>query len=540
MPSTETLSYPWQSRAVYVAELDAEGLVLRANRALADALNAPPEGVPIEDLITREQRPSLQRLLDGADEEWQQATFGFLGDHSEVVQDRCVWLRRLPGGTLELVAEPAWGEYIRLVEQVLQLNDDLIDTQRNLARGQRDLQRAQDQANRAAHRVGQLEAIVLAALTPQGFDESLSALLAIAQEILPGDRAEILLLDDAGDRLETRARSGSDPPAQPPGHSKLAAGPLGEVAASGVSLVVDDVALIAAGSPGGRSGSLIAAPLRTDGQVIGVLAASAPIRRSFSEEDLRLLEAVAERVGLAIGQARVRQREQRLAETLARTLLPQEMPQVPGLRIATAYRALATNVGGDFYDAVLLPSGNIGVAIGDVTGKGLRAAATMGRLRSALHAYALDCESPAEVLRRLDRLARADRVMATAIYLVLDPVGGRVELSSAGHLPPLLIGGGTGGYLDIGQALSPPLGLGVERRREMVMELGAGEGMVLYTDGLVEGNRDLDSGLGELQSAAGTNGFHDLQGLCDGLIASLAAGGRYRDDVAVLALQRAG
>jgi phosphoserine phosphatase RsbU/P len=316
-------------------------------------------------------------------------------------------------------------------------------------------------------------------------------------------------------------------------------GVLGTVAATGTStLVADERAALQFGG-GVTEGSLIAVPLRLEGEVIGVLAAGAAASDCFSEQDLRLLELVGERLALAIGQAELREREQRLAETLQRTMLPQSLPAVPGVQLAARYVPQAASVGGDFYDAVALPSGALGVAIGDVTGKGLRAAAAMGRLRSALHAYALDRTRPADVLHRLGRLAEVDGAMATALYLVLDPRSGGMELASAGHLPPLRISSGGAEFLPIGDALSPPLGWSVAARRQTWHQLTAGSTLVLYTDGLVERTHDLDDGMSRLAGAAATASEGSVDELCEHLVATLAPQGRYHDDVAVLALRLA-
>ena len=129
---------------------------------------------------------------------------------------------------------------------------------------------------------------------------------------------------------------------------------------------------------------------------------------------------IGERIALAIGQAGLRVREQRLAETLQRSLLPQQLPAVPGFDVAARYDAHTAQVGGDFYDVLALDGGRIGVAIGDVTGKGLRAAAAMGRMRGGLHAYAIEDSPPAEVMGRLGRLAEAGDELATAQYVVID------------------------------------------------------------------------------------------------------------------------
>ncbi|HET8978071.1 MAG TPA: GAF domain-containing SpoIIE family protein phosphatase, partial [Solirubrobacteraceae bacterium] len=274
------------------------------------------------------------------------------------------------------------------------------------------------------------------------------------------------------------------------------------------------------------------------GEIIGVLSVSAHRTGSFSEPDRRLLEVVGERVALAIGQVQLRDREQRLAETVQRTLLPQTLPDLPGVTLRARYLPHSAGVGGDFYDAIRLPGGRVGVAIGDITGKGLRAAATMGRLRSALHAYALDASRPADVLNRLGRFAQVDGAMATALYLVLDPATGWMELASAGHLPPLGIGAGETAFIDVRAALSPPLGWAAERHAQLRLRLPPGRGLLLYTDGLVELTHNLDEGMRRLAGAADAAPAGSLDAFCDHLLGVVAGDDRYHDDVAMLVLRR--
>jgi serine phosphatase RsbU (regulator of sigma subunit) len=266
------------------------------------------------------------------------------------------------------------------------------------------------------------------------------------------------------------------------------------------------------------------------------VSAAAP--RAFADDDLRLLELVGERVALAIGQAQLRDREHRLAETLQRSMLPQRLPSLDGIELAARYLPRATSVGGDFYDAMRLEGGALGLAIGDVTGKGLRAAAAMGQMRTALHAYALEDASPAAVLERLDRLAVADAAFATAMFLVLDPGSGRLELASAGHPPPVLLDRTGARLLDVSAGLSPPLGVAAPRDAELRLVLEPGSTLLLYTDGLVERTHDIQAGLDGLLDAAHGRAREDLDALCDGLLAEMAPDGRYRDDVALVAVRR--
>ena len=214
-------------------------------------------------------------------------------------------------------------------------------------------------------------------------------------------------------------------------------------------------------------------------------------------------------------------------------------PDVPGVAVAARYIARTASVGGDFYDVLALRDGRVGVAIADITGKGLRAAATMGRLGGALHAYALDSPDPSDVLTRVGRLAEVDGALATALYAVLDPATGTIDLASAGHLPPLSVHPETGPkYLSMDDGLSPLLGLPVESRGQSRRSLSVGSTLVMFTDGLVELTHNIDEGLEGLAAAATEAATWPVEELCDHLLARLAPAGRYRDDVAVLAVRR--
>ncbi|HJP65100.1 MAG TPA: SpoIIE family protein phosphatase, partial [Actinomycetota bacterium] len=243
-----------------------------------------------------------------------------------------------------------------------------------------------------------------------------------------------------------------------------------------------------------------------------------------------------------ITEDKLAEREHRIAETLQRSLLP-DLPEIPGIGLAARYVPAAgdVEVGGDWYDVLQLPDGRVGVAIGDVAGHGLRAAATMGQVRMALRAYALEEDDPAGVLDRVNELIRTlpSGEMATAIYLVFDPDSGVARLANAGHPPPLsLADDGRTAFVEGG--LAPPLGAAAQgdTYRQTAVTLGPGSTLLLYTDGLVEERGvPFERGLERLRAAVAPGG--DLEGLCDRVLASLPAGDR-ADDVAILALRPVG
>ena len=235
------------------------------------------------------------------------------------------------------------------------------------------------------------------------------------------------------------------------------------------------------------------------------------------------------------------QREHRIAETLQRNLLPEELPDIPGVALAARYVPATTGmqVGGDWYDVVPLPNGQVAVAIGDVAGHGLRAAATMGQLRMALRAYALEEGSPLRVVRRVRELVQrlVPSEMATLLYLVFDPDAGSITFSNAGHLPPLIVPvDGPASYVEEG--LAPPLGATPhpEYDVEATATIEPGSTLLLFTDGLVERRGvSLRDGLARLQDEVRVT-QPDLEAMCDHLLAALLESD-VSDDVALLALR---
>ena len=187
---------------------------------------------------------------------------------------------------------------------------------------------------------------------------------------------------------------------------------------------------------------MIGVPLLAENEVIGVLVAGGRAA-AFSRDDLALLRLAADRVGLAIQHARLYEREHRIAVTLQRSLLPDRLPQPPGLDVAARYEPAAAEaeVGGDWYDVIPMPGGSVGLVMSDVAGKGLKAASMVGRLRSAC-AYALEGHDTGRVVEQLNRLVWADSLkgqMATLLFVVVDPNESRMHWVNAGHPAPLLV-----------------------------------------------------------------------------------------------------
>ncbi len=287
-------------------------------------------------------------------------------------------------------------------------------------------------------------------------------------------------------------------------------------------------------------------PLHARGSSLGVLSlVRCGDRPPATPADVALAVEVGRRGALALDNARLYGRQQRVAETLQHSLLTPP-PQLPGLDVAVRYRPAVSQdlVGGDWYDALALPGGATLLVIGDVTGHGVEAAAAMAQLRSAVRTLAYDSPGgPAGTLARVDRVLAGLHVgtLATALVARLEtaaPARPRVlRWSSAGHLPPLLLGADGGVRL----LTTPPerlLGTGTPgRRSDHVTTLSPGETLVLATDGLVEvGRRGIDEGLARVADALRGLQALTADALCDRLLARVLPGPT-DDDVAVLAVR---
>lgn len=233
-------------------------------------------------------------------------------------------------------------------------------------------------------------------------------------------------------------------------------------------------------------------------------------------------------------------RQREAAVTLQRSLLPQGLEQPDDLRVAAIYQPGGADaaVGGDWYDVITLGGGRTALVIGDVMGRGVRAAAIMGQLRTAVRAYARIDLPPHEVLQLLDGLASEidPSQIATCVYAVHDPNESRLTYASAGH-PPLLIRDADGSVRSAEGECGPPLGTGSWMHTSNSVPLSAGATAVLYTDGLVERrNQDIDEGLASLRrTLAGAAGLPQV--ICDRLLRALGVTAEHDDDVAVLVFQ---
>ncbi|WP_104481490.1 SpoIIE family protein phosphatase [Actinokineospora auranticolor] len=361
----------------------------------------------------------------------------------------------------------------------------------------------------ATDRTRVLEAITNVDLRHLDLEESLRVLLERVRDVFEVDTATILLYDSHTERLTVHAAAGIADEDILGITVDLGAGFAGRVAATREAVILDQVDhTTVVSSILWRKGlrELLGVPILARGTLIGVLHIGSRTPRRFTDEHTQLLLLVADRVALAI-QAELTTAERAATTALQRSLLPTRFPAVDGLRFAARYvPGATTGFGGDWYDVFTLRDGRIGIVIGDVAGHGLAASIVMGRLRSALRAYAIENDSPSVVLSKLHgKVSHFEaRSMATVLYGIIDVPREKIVLSSAGHLPSVLVAPGHPGAL-IPVPPDPPVGLHVPERRprrDTTIDLPDGAVLAFYTDGLIE-RRDqpLDRYLDRLTTA---------------------------------------
>ncbi|HEX6654181.1 MAG TPA: SpoIIE family protein phosphatase [Thermoleophilaceae bacterium] len=389
-----------------------------------------------------------------------------------------------------------------------------------------------------SERLRDLQSITDAALAYLPLEGLLDELLSRVIGIIGADTSAILLLEDDDTTLVPRAAKGLEEEVERGIRIPVGRGFAGRVAATRRPVRILNVAEADIYNPILREkglASLLGVPLVVEGSVVGVWHVGTLTERAFDDEDVELLQRAADRAALAIV-SRLTERERGLADALQRSLMPR-LPELPAVSLAGRYLpAAAERLGGDWYDAFALQDGRLGMAIGDVVGRGFHAAAIMGQLRSGLRAYALDGAAPSDVLSSLSGLLRQLEPgrTATVIYLVVDPHGGGLVIAGAGHPPPLVHTPGEEPRL-LELPASVPLGAARHARYEdLMMVLDPGSMLVLYTDGFIE-RRDesLDDSLHRLMATV-AEGEEDLEHLGDTLVDVLLPEGAGNDDAALL------
>ncbi|MFJ4844154.1 MULTISPECIES: SpoIIE family protein phosphatase [unclassified Streptomyces] len=308
---------------------------------------------------------------------------------------------------------------------------------------------------------------------------------------------------------------------------------------------------------GGLVQSILAVPVVARDTVLGLVQfARAKGSEPFSERDRMIAEELAARAAIFIDNARLYRREHERALILQRSLLPPGNPEAAGLDIACRYLPgnMETEVGGDWFDVIELPGHRTALVVGDVMGRGLRAAVAMGELRTAVRTLALLDIEPADVLTALDEVARglggsgegrtsrhgkeadssdlSEVYLATCVYAVYDAITRRVVIANAGHLPPVLVEPGEPAMM-LEVPTGMPLGVGGEPFEEVEIDLPDGALLALYTDGLVESrSHPLDEGLRAFRLAL-DDPQRPLEDVCDHILARLDTA-HGEDDIALL------
>jgi serine phosphatase RsbU (regulator of sigma subunit)/anti-sigma regulatory factor (Ser/Thr protein kinase) len=394
---------------------------------------------------------------------------------------------------------------------------------------------AQEQRSRLrAERLQGMTALLSNALTPEDVarvvvdevSEAVEATNVVLTSVVGGHVAGVLMQsgDGAGDDEAEQAAELLD-------FGLEGKGPIERAVRSRTSILLAD------GTEGKRT--ILLVPLVAGRRTNGLLVAWWEQERRLNPDERALVEALAGQAAQALDRASHFASEQAIAETLQRSVLPASLPRVDGVELAARYLpgSAQLDVGGDWFDAIRLPDGRLGLVVGDVVGKGVQAASSMAQLRNAIRAFSVERLKPSTVLARLNRLAEdsLDTSFATLAYIVLDPETSVCRLSCAGHPPPVVAyPDGRVELLEAARGL--PLGTGIDSKyRQEAIELPAGTVLVLYTDGLIERRgKSIDDGLADLRVAvAGAPKNPDE--LLDHVLERVVGGGERRDDIALLA-----
>jgi PAS domain S-box-containing protein len=513
--SEALLSGAFEAAPIGKTVLDAEGRIIRSNPAFASLVGRDAielTGVAAVDLCAHQDRPALLHALEQV----------MRTQHQPTEERAALDLRLRSSGDAEVwVAMVASAiEATEFAEPMLLAQWVDLTVRRRAEQDRAELlleQAARVQAEGLAERLSKLQSLT-SAMQALALDELLPQLAGRLAELFEADVAEVRISGELDRPLVVRA----------------VAGGLGR----GWVDSTDTPAL--------EQDRWREAPLVIEGANVGSLRLAVPAERVFAPTERSLLQDAADRAALAIRRAQLHEEEHRIAVELQRGLIPKNLPEVGGVELAAAYEVagLGAQVGGDWYDAFAIPDGRLGIVVGDVTGRGIRAASAMGALRTLTRAFALAEDgrrSPGMALTLLNRhqLALGDEQLFTIVYAVIDPEHGTISWANGGHPPPLLRDAERGCvYLEGGNGL-----MGVE---EAVYEthrrpVDRGSAMVLYTDGLVERRGEsLDAGLQRLEDAVRT-GPGDPAALCKHMLDRLIEpGGEQYDDVTAVVARLTG
>ena len=361
------------------------------------------------------------------------------------------------------------------------------------------------------------------------------------QALLHVDTVTVLLLDRDRSHLVARWAVGLEEEVYQGVRVPVGRGFAGRVALTREPIAIDNVGPDAVINPIlWRKGlqSMVGVPLTVQDRLLGVIHVGSLHRRRFRDDEIAALQSAAERIALAVSLQQAAE-ERTAARTVQESLLPMGLPEVEGLEFASRFATAETfGVGGDWFDAFKLPDGRIGIVIGDVAGAGLPAAVVMGRLRSALRAYALESERPGQALARLHRkFAHFEpSEMATVMYVVVAADLSTFTVASVGHLPPVIARPDQEvAFVDC--IPSPPIGAPLRRPPvDAVWPLEPGTTVGCYTDGLVERRgQSIDDGLEQLRAAFFAG---DPEDVCAAVMSDLVGTSAVQDDTALLVFHR--
>ena len=422
----------------------------------------------------------------------------------------------------------------------------LFFSQVNERRKAEDTQRALvARLESALTRQSQTQTVVVALAEAMSVDDVASIVLDLSAATLGSSVARLALLNESRSHLELVGGDHEEPAISTDVVSALTDCvrlrqavfySSREDAMSSYPGLADELAL-------GATSASASVPLIAGGRAIGALAMRWRDEREFSDQDRAFLRMLASQAALAVERTTLIGRQRNVAETLQQSMLPDDMPTVDGVDVSACYLPATTDmrVGGDWYDAFLIPDGRIVFAVGDVSGHGVEAAAVMGQVRNSLRAYMIDVEEPAAALVKLDELvARSGHgLYATVIVGVYDPTSGALVWSNAGH-PPLALCSASGTRF-LAMTKGVPIGIGhsfghVEER----ITLQAGETIIGYTDGLIERRgEDIDAGMARLAASISETADRIRSGDWCADLVEHAVGLEHRDDdICVLALHR--
>ena len=389
-------------------------------------------------------------------------------------------------------------------------------------------------------RLRDIQAITDTALSRLSHEDLLAELLERTKEIFQADTAVVLLLERSRQYLLAAAAVGLEEEVAQGVRIPVGAGFAGRIAAERKAVILTKIDQSTVVNPillHKHMRTMMGVPMVAGGEVIGVMHVGSVTARSFTTEDAELLQVAADRAAAAV-QSIAARADSVAAGALQRSLVPSALPTLTGAELAARFIPGHGHVGGDWYDAFVLPSGELGLVVGDVAGSGLPAAVVMGRMRSALRAYALESPDPAEVLAKLDRKMQhfEPGALATVLYAVFDPALEQVRVSCAGHLPPIVAAPGQPSEL---AKVHADLMIGVTdeaERHAVTVKIAPGGLLALYTDGLVERRETpLEDGLSRLRNVIKPA---QPDAVCSAVMGAMIGSRRASDDIALLVFRR--